>query len=428
VPPAPRPSPGSPASAPGRPGPGRPTPDSATSDLDWLEGRLDTAGPDERHDTARPNGRADTARPNRNPTDADRPDLDRTGPARPAPGPPGRGRPDPDGRDLDGRERTAPGPYPGSDGRPVPGRGDHEGPAALAVDVDADRPPAPSPRRPAGQARVRPPADVIAAGPAVTGAGLAGPIAAGAGLAGPTAAGPISPAGPSASGLDASGLAGVTTADPELDGDRDPSVEIRIDPLFSGTREIRTGRRADLRRQQGEVRRLRTATVILLVLAVLGAPLAFYTLREAARDPVFGDLAALEVPGWAARDVRDEATGSRWCIGQCRLRQRIMRSERSPKDTAAVYTEALRKAGWVTWPVEGCHSEDENGLESCWQRDEYVLDLWIYQPECEVQLKVPDPAPSGAAASEVEAVCPPTVVTLKIINRVGYQDKAGGKG
>jgi hypothetical protein len=215
----------------------------------------------------------------------------------------------------------------------------------------------------------------------------------------------------------------VTTADPDLD--RGP------DPLFSGTREIRTGRRADLRRARGEVRRLRSATVILLVMAVLGAPLAFYALREAARDPVFGDLAALDVPAWAARDVRDEARGSRWCIGQCRLRQRIMRSERDPRETAAVYTEALRKAGWVTWPVEGCHAEGETGVESCWQRDEYVLDLWIYQPECEVQFKAPDPAPSGApggAANEAEAVCPPTVVTVKVINRVGYQDKAGGQG
>ena len=62
-----------------------------------------------------------------------------------------------------------------------------------------------------------------------------------------------------------------------------------------------------------EVRRTRVAMVIVLVLAVLGAPLTFYATREAARDPVFGHLSELAVPGWAARDARDEATGSRWC-------------------------------------------------------------------------------------------------------------------
>ena len=284
-------------------------------------------------------------------------------------------------------------------------------PAAIGASIAADLPSPTSPRRPPGSAR-----PISPAGPRSSNR--------------TSLIRPTSPAAPTDDELRGSGL---SSSEGLADLDRDPSVEIKIDPLFSGTREIRTGRRADLRRQLNEVRRLRTATVIVLVLAVLGAPLGFYALREAARDPVFGDLAALEVPGWAARDVRDEAIGSRWCIGQCRLRQRIMRSERSPQETAAVYTTALRKAGWATWPVEGCHTEDEDGVESCWQRDEYVLDLWIYQPECEVQLKAPTDAPSGApgdapaGGAHAEAVCPPTVVTLKIINRVGYQDRTAAK-
>ena len=155
------------------------------------------------------------------------------------------------------------------------------------------------------------------------------------------------------------------------------------------------------------------------MLAVLAAPLAFFAIREAARDPVLGHLGSLEVPGWAARDPQDEVTGSRWCIGQCRLRQRILRSERAPDETSAVYTAALRKAGWVPWKIAGCPPEGQQGIESCWQRDEYVLDLWVYQPECEVQLKTPDP--SQPATPLAEAVCPPTVVTLKIINKVSFE-------
>jgi hypothetical protein len=206
------------------------------------------------------------------------------------------------------------------------------------------------------------------------------------------------------------------------DGGREDGIS-EEDALFSGTREIRTGRRASLRTELNEVRRTRTVAVIILVLAVLGAPLAFYAVRETANDPVFGHLGALDVPDWAAKNPQDQTTGSRWCIGECRLRQRIMRSERLPDETNVVYTEALKKAGWAAWKIEGCPPEGQDGFESCWQRDEYVLDLFVYQPECEVQLKTPDP--SKPATPLAEAVCPPTVVTLKIINKVSFESRTG---
>jgi integrin beta 3 len=202
---------------------------------------------------------------------------------------------------------------------------------------------------------------------------------------------------------------------------------VSVDPILTGGREIRTGRRAEISHAVREVRRLRTATIVLVVLAVLGAPLAFYAVREVARDPVFVELSALEVPSWAARDPRDEASGSRWCIRQCRFRQRIWRSERNAEETSAVYTRALTTAGWRPWRVAGCPQEGVEGFETCWQRDEYVLDLWVYLPDCEVQLKAPDPSASGAAATgpQAEAVCPPTVVTMKVVNRVAFRPPAG---
>ncbi|GIJ58176.1 hypothetical protein [Virgisporangium aurantiacum] len=234
---------------------------------------------------------------------------------------------------------------------------------------------------------------------------------------------PADPGGPGGGGL---GL-GPDVSGFRLDGlDRDPDAEpvgeigdITVDPLFGGTRAIRTNRRASLRREFNEVSRTRVAMIIVLVLVVLGAPLTFYATREAGSDPMFGHLSGLAVPGWAARDAKDETTGSRWCIGECQLRQRILRSERNPEETSAVYVTALRKAGWAEWKIEGCPSTDQGGFETCWQRDEYVLDLWVYQPECEVQLKVPDP--SQPATPLAEAVCPPTVVTLKVINKVSFE-------
>ena len=98
-----------------------------------------------------------------------------------------------------------------------------------------------------------------------------------------------------------------------------------------------------------------------------------------------------------------------------------MRSDRSPEETNAAYQEALTRAGWRPWRVAECSPEGQEGHESCWQRDEYVLDLWVYQPECQVQLKSPGASTGPTAQPQAEAVCPPTVVTLKVINRAAIR-------
>jgi hypothetical protein len=86
-----------------------------------------------------------------------------------------------------------------------------------------------------------------------------------------------------------------------------------------------------------------------------------------------------------------------------------------------VYAQALTAAGWQPWRVTGCPPEGVVGVESCWHRDQYILDLWTYQAECEVQLKAPDPSPGTRGGPLAEAVCPPTVVELKVINRVAWK-------
>jgi hypothetical protein len=197
-------------------------------------------------------------------------------------------------------------------------------------------------------------------------------------------------------------------------------------PILSGTHTIRTGRRVEITKEVREVRRLRVATVVIVVLAVIGAPLAVYAIKEAVKDPVFAEIDALDVPRWAARAPRDEASGSRWCLERCRFRQRTAQSDREAEETSAIYAKALRDAGWRPWRVAGCSQEGLPGFETCWQRDEYVLDLWVYQPECEVELRKPDPnqaaTPSAPAAV---AVCPLTSVTLRVINRVAFRTGSG---
>ena len=161
----------------------------------------------------------------------------------------------------------------------------------------------------------------------------------------------------------------------------------------------------------------------MVLLALLGAVPLFLGVRAAARDPVFAGLDSLRLPTWAARIPVDEAHGSRWCIKQCRLRERTWQSERGPEETAAAYEKALRSAGWVPWLTPSCPAEGVEGYDTCWQRDEYALDLWTRQPPCYARTARPtDPAvvPSTAASGQPPAPpgCEGSVVTARVYNRV----------
>jgi len=144
---------------------------------------------------------------------------------------------------------------------------------------------------------------------------------------------------------------------------------------------------------------------------------------EATRDPVFAQLDTLKLPRWAAAHPRDDSAGSRWCIRQCRFRQRTWESERAADETSKAFQQALSATGWRPWKVVGCPQPEVSGVETCWQRDEYVLDLWVYQPECEVKEK-PAEDPTASAPPQVEAVCPATIVQLKVVNRAAYHTRS----
>lgn len=120
-----------------------------------------------------------------------------------------------------------------------------------------------------------------------------------------------------------------------------------------------------------------------VVTLVLGAPMLYFGILFATRDPVLNSLDRLQVPAWAAQSPEDRTiTGSRWCIIDCRFRERTLESSGEPEETTAVYEEALRGAGWTRWEVEGCPQVEVDGEYSCWTRDEYTLDLWVRPPEC----------------------------------------------
>lgn len=185
-------------------------------------------------------------------------------------------------------------------------------------------------------------------------------------------------------------------------------------------------KRAEARRQIQVAQQLKVATLVVVALLLLAAFPTYQWIRSEAQDPVFGQLDALELPAWAVGTVSDASDGSRWCIGRCRFRERTWASERAPEETQTAYDKALRDAGWRPRTAGVCPSV-QDGLASCWKRDEYVLDMWIRVPICDL----PPPRPTISAAPSPGAstpaapagpveTCPGALVTVKVFNAIGY--------
>jgi integrin beta 3 len=195
-----------------------------------------------------------------------------------------------------------------------------------------------------------------------------------------------------------------------------------VDPL------VTTGmiRRAEVRKHLRVAQQLKVATLVVVALLLLAAyPIYLFT-RSATSDPVFGDLDSLNLPSWAAIDHKDAASGNRWCIDACRFRTRTWASERKADETNTVYETALRNAGWRPRAQGVCPPVAE-GTASCWQRDEYVLDMWIRAPICDIAPPRPtigaDPSASAAPdpnAGPPPATCPGALVTVQVFNAIDY--------
>ncbi|NUT34631.1 MAG: hypothetical protein HOV79_16325 [Hamadaea sp.] len=186
------------------------------------------------------------------------------------------------------------------------------------------------------------------------------------------------------------------------------------------------GARSELRKQMREQQRVRMLTLMAIVVTVLGALPLFLLVQAATRDPVFRSLDALEVPSWAAAAHSDEVGGSRWCVLECRYRERDVESAKSPNETNSVYVAALLDAGWARWSPAACPSKaggQVSGHYSCWRKDEYTLDLWVREKPCtdELLLNRPTVAPSGSPAAQASAPaedCSGSLVSFKVYNAI----------
>ncbi|GAB3803868.1 hypothetical protein [Micromonospora zhanjiangensis] len=174
-------------------------------------------------------------------------------------------------------------------------------------------------------------------------------------------------------------------------------------------------------RQSREQRRLRAAALILACLVVLAALPLFFGIRAATRDPVFTSLDELDVPAWAALGKRDDdVSGSRWCLIECRLRERTVQSEKAPDETARAYQQALVTAGWQRWKPALCPEQPVEGHYTCWKRDELTLDLWVRKPAC-VNPAPPDGAPADpkkSTAPNGADDCSGAQVSVKVRNAI----------
>lgn len=201
-------------------------------------------------------------------------------------------------------------------------------------------------------------------------------------------------------------------------------------------------KRAEIRKHLRIQQQLKVGTLALVAILLLAAYPVYLFTRAIAQDPVFGELDKLGLPAWATVEHADFASGSRWCIGECRSRDRTWASEREPMETNAAYVTALHDAGWRPRTTGLC-PEVEDGFATCWRRDEYVLDMWVRAPIC----NLPPPRPSLSPGDEKEAdegeeasaegdagdaaepdpnasggtlECPGALVTVRVFNAIDY--------
>lgn len=149
---------------------------------------------------------------------------------------------------------------------------------------------------------------------------------------------------------------------------------------------------------------------ILLVFAVLWLGRAFTV------DPTRRAVDELDVPAWAATSVGDETYGSRWCLGECRVRVRTWSSEGTVDDTHREYWMALLEDGWL--PAEETLCVGGRGEGGCYVRDELYLELWVVPVTCDDRYEL-------CVGSEVTAVVTSQAALPRLAEDGRMADEAG---
>ncbi len=145
---------------------------------------------------------------------------------------------------------------------------------------------------------------------------------------------------------------------------------------------------------------------VLALLLVL--PVALLV-RQRLADPLAGQLDALGVPAAVDLHHADDHGQSPYCVDTCAWLKRIYQSGQPAQQTDTVFRSALTAHGWRT--AKGTCPKPADGSYSCWQRDQYVLDLWVRPANCDSSAYHPLPVPSESvppAEGDVEPSAEPS--------------------
>jgi hypothetical protein len=125
----------------------------------------------------------------------------------------------------------------------------------------------------------------------------------------------------------------------------------------------------------------------------------------------------------------DEGAASSYCVHQCAWLKRTYQSGQPVEQTVTAFRTALTAHGWH--PAGGSCPKPADGSYSCWQRDQYVLDLWVRPGTCENSGYQPMPVPSEskppveddivpsaapAPSQPVSTQCPAAVASVQLTN------------
>ncbi|MCH7231808.1 hypothetical protein L0U85_13235 [Glycomyces sp. L485] len=164
------------------------------------------------------------------------------------------------------------------------------------------------------------------------------------------------------------------------------------------------------------IERLRMAVLVIAGVAVLLVVAVLWAGRTFTLDPTRRAVDELDVPAWAATSVGEETYGSRWCLGECRVRVRTLTSEGTVEDTARVYWLALLENGWLPAEAEKCIGGEGDG--GCYVRDELFLELWVTPVTCGDRYEL-------CVGSEVTAVVASQAALPRLVEDRGTADMAG---